>query len=273
MPILTEFHEPADLPAALALLRRKHPRTVPIAGGTWLTPRLGKLVQAEAVVDLSRLGLDSIEHSAEALGLGAMATLGDVAKDETCARLANGLLAQTARRDAVVNVRNAATVGGTLVVAPPDSEFILALLALGAEVSVQSAQVKPWPLDRFLADPAAALDGGLVTRVRIPLPRRAGGGLARVARTGSDHPIVSAVAAVVELEAKRVARIALGGVARRPLLVELDRLEAGEAVAQAIAAAETCADFRGTAEYRREMGRVLARRALEQAANGEGEVQ
>jgi len=272
MPILNEFHKPTDLSAALALLKRKSPHTVPLAGGTWLNPRIGKEVSAEAVVDLSGLGLDQIERDADTLRLGAMVTLAAVTENEACRSLANGILAQTARRDATVNVRNAATVGGTIVVAPVDSELILALLALAAELSVQSEEITTWSLYQFLADPVAALNGGLVTQVRLPLPLRAAGGLARVTRTPSDHPIVAAVAVIAE-DADAM-RVALGSVARRPLLVELDpamrdassRLEAvEEAVAQVLATAEPYADFRGTADYRRAMGALMAKRALEQA--------
>jgi CO/xanthine dehydrogenase FAD-binding subunit len=265
--MLKEFHKPTDLSAALALLERKSPRTVPLAGGTWLNPRIGKQVSAKAVVDLSGLGLDPIERDGNTLCLGAMATLAAVTEDETCRSLADGILAQTARRDATVNVRNAATVGGTVMVAPVDSEFILALLALGAELSVRSARTITWPLEQFLADSTAALNGGLATQVRIPLPARATGGLAHVVRTPSDHPIVAAVAVVAENPDG--IRIALGGVAPRPLVVEFDRPEAAEeAVAQAIAAAKPYSDFRGTADYRRAMGALMAKRALEQALGG-----
>ncbi len=262
MPDLKEFHKPTDIPAALALLKRRNPRTIPLAGGTWLNPRLDKEGLADAVVDLSGLELDRIERDAGALRLGAMATLAAVTEDENCRSLANGILAQTARRDAVLNVRNAATVGGTVVVAPADSEFILALLALNARVSVQSKKLDARPLDQFLADPAAALDGGLVTQVQISLPPPAAAGLARVAYTLSDHPIVAAAAVVAEGSN----RIALGGVAARPLVIEFDHAGAAEdAVAQAIAEAKAYADFRGSADYRRAMGILMAKRALQQA--------
>ncbi|OQY25222.1 MAG: hypothetical protein B6I34_02495 [Anaerolineaceae bacterium 4572_32.1] len=277
MPRLNEFHKPTDIPAALALLVRKTPRTVPLAGGTWLNPRIGKEVAdcsnpaAEAVVDLSGLGLDQIERDANTLLLGAMATLAAVTEDETCRSLAKGILAQTARRDATINVRNAATVGGTVVVAPADSEFILALLALGTKVSVYSDEMTAWPLHQFLANPAAALDGGLVTQVRIPLPARAVGGLARIARTPSDHPIVAAVAVIAEEPGAM--RIALSGVGPHPLLVEFDQAEAAEeAVAQAAADAEPWADFRGTAGYRRAMGALMAKRAFEMALGERNQV-
>ena len=273
MPVLKEFHKPTDLADALALLKRENPHTVPLAGGTWLNPRIGKEVAdcsnsaAEAVVDLSGLGLDQIERDTNVLRLGAMATLAAVVNDETCRSLSSGILAQTARRDATVNVRNAATVGGTVVVAPASSEFILALLALGAELDTQSAlsaETSTWSLHQFLADPTAALNSGLVTQVRIQLPTRASGGMARVARTPSDHPIVAAVAVIAEEPGAM--RIALSGVGPGPLLVEFERAEdAEEAVAQVVAAAESWADFRGTDEYRRAMGGLMAGRAFEMA--------
>jgi CO/xanthine dehydrogenase FAD-binding subunit len=267
MPILKEYHKPADLSSALALLERKSPPTVPLAGGTWLTPRIGKQVPAQAVVDLSRLGLDQIERDGDTLRLGAMVTLAAVTENATCRSLADGILARTARRDAAVNVRNAATVGGTVMVAPVDSELNLALLALAADLNTKSARSREtttWSLGQFLADPVAALDGGLVTQVRVHLPKGVSGGLARVVRTPSDHPIVAAVAVVIEGNGS--GRIALGGVAPRPLLVEFNQPEAAEeAVVQTIAAAEPYADFRGTVDYRRAMGALMARRALQQA--------
>ena len=119
-----------------------------------------------------------------------MATLADVTEDGACRSLANGILVQTARQDAAVNVRNAATVGGTVVVAPVDSEFILALLALGLNWARKHGpeQTSTQSLVQFLADPVAALDGGLVIQIRIDLPERAAGGLARVGRTPPTTP-------------------------------------------------------------------------------------
>lgn len=265
MPTLEEYHRPTDVAAAVALLKRVKPRTVPLAGGTWLNPRIGREVETTAVVDLSGLGLTGIERDPDTLRLGSMTTLAEVAEDEHCRGLANGVLATTAKRDGAINVRNAATVGGTVVVAPADSEFILALLALAAELTVQSEQAKWWSLARLLADRSTALEGGLVTQVRVHVPLLTAGGIARVTRTPSDHPIVAAVAVIAEDADAR--RVALGGVGVRPLVVAFERLsDAEEAVAEAIRSSEPYADFRGSVEYRREMGSLMARRALEQAA-------
>jgi CO/xanthine dehydrogenase FAD-binding subunit len=278
---LKEFHRPTDLSDALALLGRKSPRTVPLAGGTWLNPRISKEVAdcsnpaAEAVVDLSELGLDQIECDANTLRLGAMVTLEDVAKNETCCSLADGILVETARRDATVNVRNAATVGGTVVVAPAGSEFLLALLALEAELntlapSVPSRKSTTWSLRQFLSHLVAAPNDELVIQVQIRLPTHAASGMARVARTPSDHPIVAAVAIIAKQP--DTMRIALSGVGPHPLLVEFDRPKAMEEAvacalhpARGITNADRYADFRGTDDYRRAMGALTAKRAFEQA--------
>jgi CO/xanthine dehydrogenase FAD-binding subunit len=91
---------------------------------------------------------------------------------------------------------------------------------------------------------------------------QASGGIARVARTPSDHPIVAAVA--VAAEDPFSLQVAVGGVSQRPLLIRLEgRTGAGETIAQAIEAAEPYADFRGSAEYRRAIGLLTAERALE----------
>jgi carbon-monoxide dehydrogenase medium subunit len=201
-----------------------------------------------------------------------MATLAAVIEDHDCHTLADGVLVHTARQDAALNVRNAATVGGTVVVAPVDSEFILALLALNAELSIYSDGIVIQPLDQFLSDPTTALVGGLIAQVRIHLPMRAAGGLARTTRTPSDHPIVAAVAVVSESSLRQgngdegTGRIAIGGVSPRPLLITLDRMEEVETpITQAIESAEPYQDFRGSAEYRRELGVLLALRALDDA--------
>jgi carbon-monoxide dehydrogenase medium subunit len=264
MPSLDEYHRPEDLAQALTLLGRTSPRTVALAGGTWLNPRLGKLVQAEAVVDLGALGLDGVVQEGSWLRLGAMTTLAAVTQDETCRAVAEGILAATARRDATLQRRNTATVGGTVVVAPADSEFLLALLALGAELTIRSGKLTTVALAEFLGRPQTLLNGGLVTGVRIRVPQQAAAGQARVSRTPSDHPIVAAVAVVAAQP--DVARVAIGGVSARPLVVETMAGESMEtALAEAVRTADVVSDFCGSARYRRAIGLLLGRRALARA--------
>lgn len=275
MSATLEYLRPKTLDEALTLLRRPGVRTVPLAGGTWLTPRLRSDVEVpepldepvDAVVDLSGLGLDGIELDGEPedgwLHLGATATLSEIADHTACRRLAGGILAEAARREAPVNQRNAATLAGVVLGAEPTSELLLALLALAAHAEVVADQPRTVPLDALLADLPNQLAGGLVTEVRLPWPAEAvHGGLARVARTPADYPIVAAAAVALG----ESARLAVGGAAARPILL---RLGTGQPLEPALDAAldsvELRSDWQGSADYRRAMTLVLSRRALDLA--------
>lgn len=275
MSATLEYLRPKTLDEALTLLRRPGVRTVPLAGGTWLTPRLRSDVEVpepldepvDAVVDLSGLGLDGIELDGEPedgwLHLGATATLSEIADHTACRRLAGGILAEAARREAPVNQRNAATLAGVVLGGEPTSELLLALLALAAHAEVVADQPRTVPLDALLADLPNQLAGGLVTEVRLPWPAEAvHGGLARVARTPADYPIVAAAAVALG----ESARLAVGGAAARPILL---RLGTGQPLEPALDAAldsvELRSDWQGSADYRRAMTLVLSRRALDLA--------
>lgn len=271
MPMSKDYHRPESLEEALRLLQRQNVATVPLAGGSSLVPQLrrdlpgNKAGAVDAVVDLAGLGLSFIERTGDALRIGATTTLAALAASAECRSLAGGLLARAARREGPVNLRNTATLGGTLMQANAESELLLALVALAAHAVVNDGQERLLPVPDLLADPQAAVGRGLVSEVRIPWPAgKAKGGLARVARTPADHPIVAAAA----LWDGKSARVAIGGVAAQPLLLRLsgpDELE--QAMAAVLDGIEPLADFRGSAEYRQAMAPVIARRALAEALN------
>lgn len=276
MPATLQYLRPTTIDDALALLRRPGLRTVPMAGGTWLVPRLRRDVTVpdpldepvDAVIDLAGLGLDGIELQGEPgngwLRLGATTTLAAVSDSEICRSLAGGILAQAAQREAPLNQRNQATMAGVALGAPSASELLLALLALAAHAVVETGQSAVLPLHDLLADASRHLDGGLVTEIRLPWPAgTARGSLARVARTPADQPIV-AVAAVVDGPSMR---LAVGGVTEGPLLLRLAAADEVEPALQAaLAGAPLISDWLGSSEYRREMALVLGRRALAAAA-------
>jgi CO/xanthine dehydrogenase FAD-binding subunit len=271
------YYRPATLKEALALLERRELRAMPLAGGSHLVPLLradvdlpGSLAaKVDGVVDLVDLGLAFVRPEGKAgsgwLHLGAMTRLAEIVDDDVCRTIAGGLLAEAARREGPVNLRNVATIAGSVLTAEPASELLLILLALTAEATIVSGDgaERTAPLAALSAEPQAVLERGLVTALRLPWPGEAvRGGLARVARTPADHPIVAA-AAVVD---GSLAHVAIGGVTQRPLLVQLN---ASDDVAQAIASAASeqaiLSDFLGSAEYRQAMAPILAHRAIEQA--------
>lgn len=275
MSATLEYLRPQTLDEALALLRRPGVRTVPLAGGTWLVPRLRRDVDVpdplsepvDAVVDLADLGLDGIELTGEPgngwLTLGATTTLSQIAADPACQQIAGGILAQAARRAFPVNQRNAATVAGQMLDVGGQPELLLALLALASQAVIAGAQPRTLPIAALLDDPAGQLGAGLVTAVIVPWPAAAaGGGLAIVARTPTDRPIVAA-AAVVD---GREQRLAVGGAATRPSLITLAAGDNADAALEAaLEDGEPLSDWQGSRAYRREMAQVLSRRALAQA--------
>lgn len=262
-----QYTRPQTVAEAVELLQQPGRRAVPLAGGTWLTPRLrtdidlpGSLAgTVDLVVDLANLPLNYVITEGEPgngwLRIGATTRLADLMDDPQCQELAGGILAEAARRAGPLNLRNSATVGGCVAAHGTVRELTLALAALDARV-VFSGGAPDSPL-------LAPFSGQLITEVAVPWP--AGivyGGLARVARTPADQPIVAA-AAVVSASGIRVV---LGGVAEEELLVTAaTAAELDEAIALQLAVAQPFADFRGSVEYRQTMAPIIARRALEAA--------
>ena len=185
--------------------------------------------------------------------------------------------------------RNETPVHKALMAPRVTSQWVAALLALGATATVEGeAGPSVLPLHAFLQRRTA----GEVSALHIPLPPslppvsegdvREGWGEAHVARTPTDEPIVAAFA-IVEMDGSTVrqARLALTGVWPEPArLAEAPARLAGgpldetsiRAVAEAVEQEVTPrGDFRGSAGYRRAMAGVVTRRALEAAwRQGEG---
>ncbi len=231
MALLNEYHRPRTIPEALLLLSRSETRLVPLAGGTRLIGELEtrSRCDVDGVVDLSGLDLSYIHNEDDTLVIGAMTTISDLIAHPVAGSLAGGILRRVARYEGPINLRNCATVGGVIVAAEADSELYAALLALGVE---------------GLWSRGAGVE--LLNEIRIPIVPLSGGH-ARIARTPMDRPIVAAVAVAAE----GVERVVLCGVADRPILD-------GEAL-------NPISDFKGSAEYRREMATVVRRRALSEA--------
>jgi probable selenate reductase FAD-binding subunit len=286
---LKEFHRPDNLESAVRLLNRSDVRTVPLAGGVALIARADPTI--EAVVDLRDLGLDYIRQEERTFHIGATLTLQWLVDAPQLQGLAGGLLCRAARRTVNRIIRNMATVGGAIASGDHSSPLLLALLALDAQVQLRGFKDGLLPLGDIFADPQSYLGQGvLITEIVLPAPptpprRRGGkegglgGGLAWVGRTPSDRPIVSAATTLVVTDGLcHQARLALGGVARRPTrLLPVEKKLEGHPLSEesiAAAAAEVVAhiappsDFRGSSEYRREMAAVMARRALLEAWEG-----
>ncbi len=265
------YHRPESVEEAASLLRRDKLST----RSTQIGPRPQAVFErgADEVVDPGRLELRYVRQEADGtVRLGAATPLQQLAEDKILVTLAGGLVAQAARHTAHYGLRNLVTVGGTLLSAGGAPDLLLALLALDAEVVVATDSQQPTPLDRFLESPP---QGALPLEVRFPSPPAKGAGavIEWVARSPMDEAIVAAAAYLAADSAQvATARLALAGAGPRPAVVpEAATVLTGEAwseqqlalaVEAAVQAAAPESDFRASAEYRREMVAVLAKRAL-----------
>jgi aerobic carbon-monoxide dehydrogenase medium subunit len=283
---IREFHRPAEVAEAAALLQRDSVTTVPAALG----PRVPDVpyAAAEAVVDVRQLGQDYVKQSTdETIHLGAAASIQSLVESTLVQSLADGILAEAAALAGGSAMRNAATVGGTLLYArqavdgltrdgPP--ELLVALMALEAEVVFLAEGQGAVPLAEYLAVGSHVIRTGLLLEVRFPRPAPgAHASLTRVARTPRDQGIVAA-AAVVASPAVRLAVAAGGSAPVRLTALEqalsgqpLDAARLNTLEKEVSAAVSPQSDFRASAEYRRAMAGVLARRALAEALRRAGQ--
>lgn len=280
-PAPFEYHRAASIEEALALLARHGPEAKVLAGGQSLIPMLKlRLVRPGVLVDLNRVGeLAYLRPANGTLACGAMARLAELESAEIRSRCP--ILAAAARHIGHPAIRHRGTICGSLAHADPAAELPLLALALDAELRVTGpAGDRAVPArDFFVTSLTTSLAAGeLLVEARFLLPGlRTGWAFQELSRRHGDFAIVS-VAALIEAGTAGTiarARIALGGVADRPLRcpaaeVALAGTPAGPAAFQAAAAAaadplEPPSDLHGSGAYRRHVARVLVERALMEA--------
>jgi CO/xanthine dehydrogenase FAD-binding subunit len=272
---LREYHRPSDLDEAIHLLQRKKIKTVALAGGV---STIGESPpDIEAVVDLSNLGLDFIEQEDNTLLLGAMVRIQTLV--ERLGDIAGGLLAETAERMAGANIRNAATLGGSLAGGDIHAPLSVALAAMKARVKIYG-QAGEMPLWADLASEVRTrgLRGRLITTITLKLPNgTVGAAYEQVARTPADHPIVCAACFAYTTGNESIeANTTIGGLLSNRLititqtvahsnLTHATETLAGQVIPDRTPETAYLADFLGSAAYRRSIAPVLAQRALTSA--------
>ena len=127
--MITAYHRPTTLDEALALLTQ--PNILPLGGGTLLSKPTTASVE---VVDLQSLSLDTIKKQGNQLEIGATVTLQQLLESEHCPEPMKLAL----KLEAPLNLRNAASVAGTLVSCDGRSTFTALLLALDARLEIKS---------------------------------------------------------------------------------------------------------------------------------------
>ncbi len=252
-----------------------------LAGGMSLLPLMKlRLAHPATLVDIGRLAeLRGVcEMDDGRLAVGALTTYADL-MDSAAAQY--GVLADMLPTIGDVQVRNRGTVGGAIAHSDPTSDLPAALLALDAELVLQSARgTRTVTADGFCDGPFvnAMSRDELLTQLILPAPLdNAGSAYASLEQPASGYAMVGVAAVVVMGADGRIERAAVGitGVhehAYRAPEVE-SALVGTDGSADAIAAAaqhatvevEVNADIHAGSEYRAAMAVVYTRRAIEAA--------
>jgi len=279
-----ELIEPATLEEAIRLLDPDDPRVRALAGATALIPMMKSGVfQPTRLVSLRRLDGEVRgvhEEIGGGLRIGAMTTLSELERSPKL-RASAPVVTRALRTLSNVRIRNVATLGGHLGHGDPHMDLPPILMTLNARVRAVGPTGQRW-ID--MNDLAAGYYQTTLERdeliADVHVPAQPSGVCTAYAKftalSADDWPTVG-VAAWLRIESSQIAeaRVAISAATERPV-----RVTAAEAIltgapptpatfataAEAAAdGAETLADIRGSAAYKREMIRVYVRRALAQA--------
>jgi carbon-monoxide dehydrogenase medium subunit len=251
-----------------------------MAGGTSLVllMQLGLVDPARIILLRNIPELRGIRNVDGGLEIGALMTHRELELAPETATFSPALKT-TFGHVATVRIRNQATIGGNLVHADPAQDPPPMLIALGAEVVVQSsAGQRAIPLDAFFVDYLTTVlqPGEILTTIRVPAlaPNTRAAYQKFLPRTHDDYATVS-VGATLRLDVRnRCAdvRIALGGAAGIPLRLrqvedalrgeELTDARIEDAAALVTDLVDPPDDARGSSTYKRRMARVWTARTL-----------
>jgi carbon-monoxide dehydrogenase medium subunit len=290
-PAPFEYYAPTTTEEALALLAQHGYDAKLLAGGQSLIPTMNfRLAQPSVLVDLNRIPeLFYIKPDKNGgVLVGAMTRESQVEHDPLIAERAP-LVHETMPHIAHPQIRSRGTFGGCMAHADPAAELPAVSVALGARFRVRSRSGERWvPVDEFFIGffTTTLQPDELLVEVSLPpMPpnRRSGWSFQEVARRHGDYALVG-VATLVTLDDKdqcEQARLVFLSVGDGPveahqaaeaLRGQVPTPEAIRAAAEAAASIDVdpSSDIHATADYRRHLVKVLARRSLERALERAG---
>lgn len=276
-----DYFSPTTLDEALSLLQDHGDDAKILAGGQSLIPAMRyRLAVPGVLIDINGLaGLEYVREDNGHLTIGAMTRESDL-EASSLVKENYPLLADTAEVIADPLVRNMATVGGNLAHSDPANDHPATMLAYNAEIiALGPAGTRVIPIDDFFTGlfENALDENEILTQIRLPRPGpNSGGAYIKVERKVGDYAI-SAVAVQLTMAGDTCtgARIGLTNLSPVPMRAKnAEQALIGQVVTPAVleaagqAAAAECnpsADLRGSVDYKRDLTRVLTKRALTKA--------
>ena len=282
IPAPFDYLKPRTLDEAIALLDKHGEDAKLLAGGQSLIPAMRfRLATPATLIDISHLSaLQYIKEKDGQLTIGALTH--EMALEESSVVASSyRLLSDTAKVIADPLVRNRATVGGNLAHADPANDHPATMLAYGAVLVARGPKgERTIPIDSFFTGlfENALEKNEILVEIRIPKPAKgSGGAYLKLERKVGDYATAAvAVNLLLSGDTIQEARIGLTNVSSIPMRAKNaeqalrgKKISAETLEAAGRAAAGECdpsADLRGTVEYKRDVTRVLTKRAVLSAA-------
>jgi len=216
------YERPTDLTAALASMAKAGGMARIMAGGQSLGPMLNlRLVEPDLIIDISGLSeLKFAERRGDELVIGACVTHGDI-EDGRIPDVTRGAMQRVAGAIAYRAVRNRGTIGGSLSHADPAADWVSALSALGAKVTLRSAEgARDLLIEEFVtgALESALQEGEILEAVRVPaMTPSARWGYVKACRKSGEF--AHAIAAVLIDPEQATARAVIGALQAAPIVL------------------------------------------------------
>lgn len=263
----TTYHRASSVDEAASLFAKASEAKF-LAGGQTLLPVMKqRLASPSDVIDLGKIKeLQGVELSGDVLTIKAATPHYDVATSDA-AKKAIPALAYLASLIGDPAVRYRGTIGGSIANNDPAADYPAALLALGATVKTNKRSISAEDFFKGLFTTALE-DGEIITAVSFPVPAKAG--YAKMRHPASRFALTAVFVAQTKSGEIRVAATGASqsGVMRVPAIEAALKANWSPSALDSVSipASGLLADIHGTAEYRANLVKVMAQRAVAAAS-------
>ncbi|MBU6463879.1 MAG: xanthine dehydrogenase family protein subunit M [Bradyrhizobium sp.] len=259
----TTYHRPSSIDEA-ANLFAKGSESKYLAGGHTLIPVMKQRLAAPSdVIDLARIkDLVGIESSSDTLTIKAATTYFDIMQSAEVKKSIPAIEYLTSNLgDPAVRYRG--TIGGSIATNDPAADYPAALLALDATVKTNKRSISANDFFKSLFTTALE-DGEIIIAVSFPVPAKAG--YAKMRHPASRFALTGVFVARTKTGDVRVAATGASqtGVMRVPAIEAALKANWSPSALDSvkISASGLLSDIHGSADYRANLIKVMAQRAV-----------
>jgi carbon-monoxide dehydrogenase medium subunit len=262
----TNYHRPATVEEAVAMFANGTDAKYLAGGHTLLPVMKQRLAGPSDVIDIARIpALIGVEANADTLTIKAATTYYDIINNADVQRTIRAIAHLTSvLGDPAVRYRG--TIGGSVATNDPTADYPAAVLALNAIVKTNKREI---PADQFFKGlfATALVENEIITAIAFPIPAKAG--YAKMRNPASRFALTGVFVAKSKSGEIRVAATGAfqNGVTRVPALEQALAANWSAAALEGVSVSDEglMADIHGTSDYRANLIKVMAQRAVEAA--------